>query len=453
MKPVRYVVLNPSGNLTALVTEWGGAEDEAEITAHLMQESEQVAYLDPPSLPGALARIRLMGGEFCGNAAMAAAGWLVRDRLRSGEEMTVPIEVSGAQGVLFCRIRGLDDGFEGMVEMPRVLGIRPVKAGGISVTEVRMEGNLPLRIDGKCAEIADAGAFPAVYAVLLVPENPVVGPGVNAPGTGLSCHLQRIAGFSVTVADGEILAVLHKAAAVEVPHQLFGPLHGDGLADTAVLEGIVPGFKLKTDIPGFLCDIHHFLAVAGYQTDVIPVLLDQLIRFGKGEIGAVVHIGFYAGHLGLDVLSVDAVVYLKVPGIQPLLRFPGKLPVLLGFELGIVGITGVKVRDLITEASVLIPDLVDHGAAVGGKKELFRIIGDACAGNLYKKLFFGNDVLFHQKDQLYLLGGEHLQGFRDEFLRDAEKNLQFCLFIFAEGHDVLLYSTRSTLWPSASMGR
>ena len=32
MKPVRYVILNPSGNLTALVTEWGGAEDEAEIS-------------------------------------------------------------------------------------------------------------------------------------------------------------------------------------------------------------------------------------------------------------------------------------------------------------------------------------------------------------------------------------------------------------------------------------
>ena len=140
MKPVRYVILNPSGNLTALVTEWGGAEDEAEITARLMRESEQVAYLDPPSLPGALARIRLMGGEFCGNAAMAAAGWLVRDCLRSGEEMTVPIEVSGAQGVLFCRVRGLEDGFEGTVEMPRVLGIRPAEAGGIPVTEVRMEG-------------------------------------------------------------------------------------------------------------------------------------------------------------------------------------------------------------------------------------------------------------------------------------------------------------------------
>ena len=140
MKPVRYVILNPSGNLTALVTEWGGAEDEAEITARLMQESEQVAYLDPPSQPGALARVRLMGGEFCGNAAMAAAGWLVRDRLRNSRELTVPIEVSGTPDVLICKIRRLEDGFEGTVEMPRVLEIRPAIIGGISMTEVRMEG-------------------------------------------------------------------------------------------------------------------------------------------------------------------------------------------------------------------------------------------------------------------------------------------------------------------------
>ena len=140
MKPVRYVILNPTGNLTALVTEWGGKEDEAEITARLMQESEQVAYLEPPAEPGALARIRLMGGEFCGNAAMAAAGWLVRDCLRNGQEMTVPVEVSGAKGVLFCRIRGTENGFEGTVDMPRVLGIRPAVLSGIPVTEVRMEG-------------------------------------------------------------------------------------------------------------------------------------------------------------------------------------------------------------------------------------------------------------------------------------------------------------------------
>ena len=140
MKPVHYVILDPTGNLTALVTSWGGKEDEEEITARLMQESEQVAYLEPPSEPGALAYIRLMGGEFCGNAAMAAAGWLIRDRLQAGQEITVPIEVSGAQGVLFCRIRGVENGFEGTVEMPRVLEIRPVEIDGIRLTEVRTEG-------------------------------------------------------------------------------------------------------------------------------------------------------------------------------------------------------------------------------------------------------------------------------------------------------------------------
>ena len=140
MKPYRYVILNPTGNLTALVTEWGGPEEEPEITRRLMKESEQVAYLEPPSLPGSLARIRLMGGEFCGNAAMAAAGWLIRDRLEPGKEYTVPIEISGAEGVLFCRVRGMETGFEGTVEMPRVLGIRLQETEGLTLTAVQMEG-------------------------------------------------------------------------------------------------------------------------------------------------------------------------------------------------------------------------------------------------------------------------------------------------------------------------
>ena len=165
MNPVRYVILNPTGNLTALVTEWGGEEDEAEITARLMQESEQVAYLEPPTEPGALARIRLMGGEFCGNAAMAAAGWLVRNCLENGREMTVPIEVSGTRGVLFCRIRGLENGFEGTVEMPRVLDIRSVEISGIPVAEVRMEGIVHLiRESGRPLEKEKAEAMLKRYA-------------------------------------------------------------------------------------------------------------------------------------------------------------------------------------------------------------------------------------------------------------------------------------------------
>ena len=140
MRPAKYVLLDPSGNRTALVTEWGGAEDEAEITRRLMKVSEQVAYLEAPDLPGAVARLRLMGGEFCGNASMAAAGWLIREELKPGEERTVPLEVSGAKGIVFCRIRGTEKGFEGTVEMPGILETWRTECGGIPLEAVRMEG-------------------------------------------------------------------------------------------------------------------------------------------------------------------------------------------------------------------------------------------------------------------------------------------------------------------------
>ncbi len=144
MKPVRYVLLSPSGNLTALVTGTWDAADEPAITRRLLQVSEQVAYLEKPTQAGALARVRLMGGEFCGNAAMAAAGWLIRDRLREGTEETVPLEVSGAQGVLSCRIRGLAEDFEGTVPMPQVLSVWDKTRFGVPLTAVRMEGILHL---------------------------------------------------------------------------------------------------------------------------------------------------------------------------------------------------------------------------------------------------------------------------------------------------------------------
>ena len=144
MKPVRYVLLSPSGNLTALVTGTWETADEPEITRRLLQVSEQVAYLEKPTKTGVLARVRLMGGEFCGNAAMAAAGWLIRDRLLEGMEETVPLEVSGTRDILPCRIRGRKEGFEGTVPMPPILEIWSEARFGIPLMAVRMEGILHL---------------------------------------------------------------------------------------------------------------------------------------------------------------------------------------------------------------------------------------------------------------------------------------------------------------------
>ena len=63
MSEIRYVTLDPTGNITCLVTAMPPDADEAAVTRRLMRECEQVAFLEAPAQPGARARIRLMGGE------------------------------------------------------------------------------------------------------------------------------------------------------------------------------------------------------------------------------------------------------------------------------------------------------------------------------------------------------------------------------------------------------
>ena len=135
---IQYVVLDPTGNLTCLVLDRTDPEKEKAITARLMGECEQVAYLEAPVESGSRARIRLMGGEFCGNATMAAACYLAaRDGLTDAE---FPMDVSGAEKPVPCRARLDGEKWEGTVEMPRILGVSDLRFGGYNLTAVRMEG-------------------------------------------------------------------------------------------------------------------------------------------------------------------------------------------------------------------------------------------------------------------------------------------------------------------------
>ena len=134
MRSYRYVKLNPTGNLTCLVLDPASPEDEKILTRELLKECEQVAYLEEPENPGAVAAVRLMGGEFCGNAAMAAAAWLVRDGLAEGEEKSLLLEMSGTEEPVFCTIRKTADGYEGMVAMPPAREIREETFAGIPFT-------------------------------------------------------------------------------------------------------------------------------------------------------------------------------------------------------------------------------------------------------------------------------------------------------------------------------
>ena len=156
MKTYRYVRLDPTGNLTCLVLDPADPADEAAVTKKLLSQCEQVAYLVPPTRPEAAAGIRLMGGEFCGNAAMAAAAWLVRDELRAGEEKTFLLEVSGAQNPVECTVRGTEAGFTGTVNIPGIPESGEECFFGIPFTAVRMEGIVHLICDDRALQRDEA---------------------------------------------------------------------------------------------------------------------------------------------------------------------------------------------------------------------------------------------------------------------------------------------------------
>ena len=156
MKSYRYVLLDPTGNLTALVLEPVEPADEAKATRALLAQCEQVAYLTSPVRPEAVAGIRLMGGEFCGNAAMGTAAWLVKGELKPGDERTFLLEVSGAADPVQCTVRKTEDGFEGTVEMPGIPQIGEETLCGIPFTAVRMEGITHLICDDRTFEKKEA---------------------------------------------------------------------------------------------------------------------------------------------------------------------------------------------------------------------------------------------------------------------------------------------------------
>ena len=52
MKPVRYVLMNPTGNLTALVISPVQPRERPAVTAALLPRCEQVGYLGVPKTAG-----------------------------------------------------------------------------------------------------------------------------------------------------------------------------------------------------------------------------------------------------------------------------------------------------------------------------------------------------------------------------------------------------------------
>lgn len=119
---MEYYYCNPTGNITILVKETVPVEKQPEISNQLCKKEptcEQVGFLYYDE-KGADIRLRMAGGEFCGNATMSTAALFCLDSdLEVGEKKSVLVSVSGAKEPLNVDVERLSDkDFCGRVEMP-----------------------------------------------------------------------------------------------------------------------------------------------------------------------------------------------------------------------------------------------------------------------------------------------------------------------------------------------
>ena len=120
---LRYSILDPTGNITALAESPVEASERQAAAAAITQrhdDVEQVGFLSPEGEDG-LPALQMAGGEFCGNATMCAAA-LLSLRALSGD--MVRLHVSGAKRpveVKLCQTG--DESFRAELQMPPAIDI------------------------------------------------------------------------------------------------------------------------------------------------------------------------------------------------------------------------------------------------------------------------------------------------------------------------------------------
>ena len=206
-------VLDPAGNVTAIVCSDVPAAERARVAAQILRLPElgieQVAFLTAPRSGGEI-RLEMMGGEFCGNALRCAGFY---QALRNGEQgkSCVLAEISGADGVQPV----MADTAEGTAStvMPLPLSVQPAGWADVQAARVTFAGITHFVID--CAQpdetlvqraIAAAPEASAVGAIFLDRAHGSIKPVVFVRKTAScvaenSCASGSVAAAVVLTAD------------------------------------------------------------------------------------------------------------------------------------------------------------------------------------------------------------------------------------------------------------
>lgn len=169
-KDYEVAVLDPAGNVTAIVLSNVPAAERARVAAQILRlpelHIEQVAFLTAPRSGGEI-RLEMMGGEFCGNA-LRCAGFYHALRTGAQGKTCVFAEISGAEGVQPV----MADTAEGTAStvMPLPLSAQPAGWTDVQATRVTFAGITHFVID--CAQPDEALVQRAIAAA---PEASAVG--------------------------------------------------------------------------------------------------------------------------------------------------------------------------------------------------------------------------------------------------------------------------------------
>ena len=163
-------VLDPAGNVTAIVCSDVPAAERARVAAQILRLPElgieQVAFLTAPRSGGEI-RLEMMGGEFCGNA-LRCAGFYQALRTGAQGNSCVFAEISGADGVQPV----MADTAEGTAStvMPLPLSVQPAGWADVQAARVTFAGITHFVID--CAQPDETLVQRAIAAA---PEASAVG--------------------------------------------------------------------------------------------------------------------------------------------------------------------------------------------------------------------------------------------------------------------------------------
>ncbi|TDL33154.1 diaminopimelate epimerase [Jeotgalibacillus sp. S-D1] len=125
---VDFIKFNPTQNMTILITTNHPSESDQEIASKIMSydnvNAEQVGFIKKPNGTEAEARLKMAGGEFCGNACMSLAAFIANEK-GVKEKNEILLEASGTSSIISCHVERNEDNFDCLLNMPLPETIEP----------------------------------------------------------------------------------------------------------------------------------------------------------------------------------------------------------------------------------------------------------------------------------------------------------------------------------------